>query len=108
MRIPHMNRLNRRLLLGGITLAIVSAAVAQIPAPFTQIMRYSQTEATTARFDAQRTGWVRVDHFISPEKMTGFALQWKTRLANTAGRGAALSGGIVTSGGLGITLAYLG
>ncbi len=103
-----MNKLNRRVLLGGITLAIVSVAVAQIPTPFTQIMRYSQTEATTARFDAQRTGWIRVDHFISPEKMNGFALQWKTKLANTTGRGAALSGGIVTNGGLGITLAYLG
>ena len=92
--------------LGGI--AIVSVSVAQIPAPFTQIMRYAQTEATTARFDAQRTGWIRVDHFISPDKMTGFTLQWKTKLANTTGSGAALSGGIVTSGGLGITLAFLG
>ena len=40
--------------------------------------------------------------------MTGFALQWKTKLDNTASSGAALSGGIVTSGGLGITLAFLG
>lgn len=87
---------------------LAGVAVAQSPAPFTQIMRYTQTEATTARFDAQRTGWVRLDHFIAPEKMTGFSLQWKTKLANTAGPGAALSGGIVTNGGLGITLAYLG
>ena len=105
-----MDRSTRNVLLaaGVAASAIVGVAFAQRPAPFTQIMRYSQTEATTARFDAQRTGWVRLDHFIAPEKMSGFTLQWKTKLANATGNGAALSGGIVTNGGLGITLAYLG
>jgi len=105
-----MNKSTRRAFIaaGAVASVVVGVAVAQSPAPFTQIMRYNQTEATTARFDAQRTGWVRLDHFIAPEKMTGFALQWKTKLANATGSGAALSGGIVTSGGLGITLAYLG
>jgi len=105
-----MQRSNLRLSVAAaaVILAAVGVAVAQRPQPFTQIMRYNQTEGTTARFDAQRTGWVRLDHFIAPEKMTGFALQWKTKLANTPSSGAALSGGIVTSGGLGITLAFLG
>ena len=108
----EMNRMTRR---NRIAAAAASAALAGLalaqspstPAPFTQIMRYSQTEATTARFDAQRSGWIRLDHFIAPEKMTGFALQWKKKIENGAGAGA-LSGGIVASGGLGITLAYLG
>lgn len=73
-----------------------------------QIMRYTQTEATTARYDVQRTGWIRLDHFIAPDKMNGFALQWKTKLVNTPRNGAALGSGIVANGGLGITLAYLG
>src|SRR6185312_12568669 len=103
MRNIHMNRL-----LPAAVFTIVAAGLIAQVVPFTQIMRYNQTEATTARFDAQRTGWVRLDHFIAPEKMTGFALQWKTKLANTPSSGAALSGGIVTSGGLGITLAFLG
>jgi len=91
-----------------VIVAAIGIAVAQQPQPFTQIMRYNQTEGATARFDAQRTGWVRLDHFIAPEKMTGFGLQWKTKLTNTPSSGAALSGGIVTNGGLGITLAFLG
>jgi len=105
-----MQRSNLRLSVAAaaVILIAIGMAVAQQPEPFTQIMRYNQTEATTARFDAQRTGWIRLDHFIAPEKMTGFALQWKTKLDNTSSAGAALSGGIVTSGGLGITLAYLG
>src|SRR6185312_2131254 len=103
MRNIHMNRL-----LPAAVFTIVAAGLIAQVVPFTQIMRYNQTEATTARFDAPRTGWVRLDHFISPEKMTGFALQWKTKLANNTGAGAALSGGIVANGGLGITLAYLG
>ena len=102
--------MNHRTLAAGVAAIVIIGlcAAQQVPVPFTQIMRYNQTEATTARFDAQRTGWIRLDHFIGPEKMTGFALQWKKKLENTAGRGAALSSGIVTSGGLGITLAYLG
>ena len=88
--------------------AVAVAGIVYAQSPFTQIMRYSQTEATTARFDAQRTGWIHLDQFIAPEKMNGFTLQWKTKLDNTPANGAALSSGIVTNGGLGITLAYLG
>jgi hypothetical protein len=106
----RMQRSNFRLSIAAaaVIVAAIGIAVAQQPQPFTQIMRYNQTEGATARFDAQRTGWVRLDHFIAPEKMTGFALQWKTKLTNTPSSGAALSGGIVTNGGLGITLAFLG
>jgi hypothetical protein len=107
-----MNRMIRpsfpAVTIAAMVVALTDFSVAQSPAPFTQVMRYSQTEATTARFDAQRTGWIRLDHFIAPEKMSGFSLQWKTKLENTATNRAALSSGIVTNGGLGITLAYVG
>jgi hypothetical protein len=85
-----MNRMTRR-----IVFAVTLTGVA-----FAQMFRYTQTEATTARFDAQRSGWIRLDHFIAPDKMSGFSLQRKTKLDNTPGNGAALSGGIVTNGGL--------
>ena len=79
---------------------VCGAAVAQF--------RLTQPEATTARFDAQHTGWIPVDRAISPEQMSGFSLQWKTKVENAAGNEAALSGGVVASAGLGITLAHLG
>lgn len=88
--------------------ALTVVAVAFAQSAFTQIMRYTQTEATTARFDAQRSGWIRKDQFINPDSAKGISLQWKTKLDNAVGKSAALSGGIVTNGGLGITLAYLG
>ncbi len=91
--------LNRNLALIGILIAGAASS---------QIFRYTQTESSTARYDAQRTGWIRVDHFIAPDKMNGFALQWKTKLVNTPRNGAALGSGIVGGGGLGITLAWLG
>jgi hypothetical protein len=74
-----------------------------------QIFRYSQTEPTTARYDAQRTGWIPVDRFIAPDKMSGFSLQWKTKVDNHGVKGAALGGGVVNpNAGLGISVAYVG
>ena len=84
--------------------AIVAFTASVIVAGNAQMFKYSQTEATTARFDAQRSGWVRTDHFISPDAMKGFALQWKRKIAAKG----PLSGAVVAGGGLGITLAFLG
>ncbi|HKV47123.1 MAG TPA: hypothetical protein VJN69_03455 [Candidatus Acidoferrales bacterium] len=96
--------MNRKL-----TRDIVAAAVActLCGAAFAQF-RLTQPEATTARFDAQHTGWIPVDRAISPDRMNGFSLQWKTKVENTARNGAALSGGVVAGAGLGVTLAHLG
>jgi hypothetical protein len=86
--------------------AVVTAAAAAFGQ---QIFKYSQTEPTTARYDAQRTGWIPVDRFIAPDKMSGFALQWKTKVDNRAVNGAALGGGVVNpNAGLGISVAYVG
>jgi hypothetical protein len=86
--------------------ALVTAAGVAIAQ---QIFRYSQTEPTTARYDAQRTGWIPVDRFIAPDKMSGFSLQWKTKVDNHAVNGAALGGGVVNpNAGLGISVAYVG
>ena len=40
---------------------------------------------TTSRGDAQRTGWVRSDSYISVEEMKkpGFGLQWSTKMGHT-------------------------
>ncbi len=89
-------------------IALCVASVAGAPGLAQIVYRYTQTEATTARVDAQRTGWVPVDHFIAPDRMNEFSLQWKTKIENVAENGASLGSGIVTNGGLGITLAYLG
>src|SRR5579863_2205631 len=84
------------------------AAVCTIASTTFAQFRLTQTEATTARFDAQHTGWIPVDRTIASETIKGFSLQWKTKVNNTAMNGAALSGGIVAGAGLGITLAHLG
>ena len=88
-------------------IVVLTAACIICGAAFAQF-RLTQPEATTARVDAQRTGWIPVDRAISPEQMSGFSLQWKTKVENADGNGAALSGGVVAGAGLGVTLAHLG
>src|SRR5215469_15843747 len=57
----------------------------------------------TGRGDAQRTGWVRTDSFISVEKLQkpGFGIEWKRKLETTPRQGNSLSAGL---GGNGSTL----
>jgi len=70
--------------------------------------RLAQTEATTARFDAQHTGWIPVDRAIEADRMNEFSLQWKTKIENAPSNDSALSGGVVAGAGLGIKLAHIG
>src|SRR5690242_8307364 len=105
---PEMNRRTRTLTTHRTAIAVCVASMAGALGLAQIVYRYNQTEATTARVDAQRTGWVPVDHFIAPDKMNEFSLQWKTKIENAANNGATLGSGIVANGGLGITLAYLG
>lgn len=96
-----MNRTTTRDILAvAVACTIASATFAQF--------RLTQTEATTARVDAQHTGWIPVDRAIAPDTMSGFSLQWKTKVSKVPGNGGALSGGVVAGAGLGITLAHLG
>ena len=84
------------------------ATVTLLGTAIAEMFKYNQTEATTARFDAQRTGWVPTDYFIAPDKMGEFQLQWKRKIMGTPITNGALSGAVVANAGLGITLAYLG
>jgi hypothetical protein len=96
--------MNRKLRRGIVALSVACTISGAAFAQF----KLTQPEATTARFDAQHTGWIPVDRVISPDHMNGFSLQWKMKVQNVAGNGSSLSGGVVAGAGLGITLAHLG
>jgi hypothetical protein len=90
--------------------------------------RATQQDWANAGGDAQRTNWQRINpgspasrtispetvagakiDFSSPEEMTGFGLQVKTKLENTSRHGAAVSGGVtITNAGLGLNLGIVG
>ena len=93
-------KITRDIIALAVACTISGAALAQF--------RLTQPEATTARVDAQHTGWIPVDRAISSDRMNEFSLQWKTKVENIARKGAALSGGVVAGAGLGVTLAHLG
>lgn len=54
----------------------------------------------TGRGDAQRSGWVRTDSFLSVETMEkpGFGLEWKRKLANAPRQGNSISAGVSGNG----------
>jgi outer membrane protein assembly factor BamB len=56
---------------------------------------YSQARSapdwTTERFDAQRTSWMRVDPYISPENLEKFQFLWKLKLDNESRFGNSLT-----------------
>lgn len=103
-------------------LAISSAAHAQI------VGRATQQDWANAGGDVQRTNWQRINpgtpasrtinpetvagakiDFSSPDEMSGFGLQLKAKLDNTARNGASLSGGAtITAAGLGLNMAIVG
>lgn len=103
-------------------IAISSAAHGQI------VGRATQQDWANAGGDAQRTNWQRINagtpasrtispetvagakiDFSSPDEMSGFGLQIKTKLENTSRDGAALSGGAtITAAGLGLNMGIIG
>lgn len=90
--------------------------------------RATQQDWANAGGDAQRTNWQRITpgspssrtispetvagakiDFSSPDEMSGFGLQIKTKLENTSRHQASVSGGVtITAAGLGLNLAILG
>ena len=51
----------------------------------------SAPDWTTQGADAQRTSWIRVDPFISPENMSKFQFLWKLKVDNESRHGNALT-----------------
>lgn len=90
--------------------------------------RATQQDWANAGGDVQRTNWQRISpnspasrtispetvtgkkiDFSSPDEMSGFGLQIKTKLDNTSRNGAALSGGsTITAAGLGLNMGIVG
>ncbi len=90
--------------------------------------RATQQDWANAGGDAQRTNWQRISpgspasrtispetvagakiDFSSPDEMSGFGLQIKTKLENTSRNLASVSGGVtITAAGLGLNLGIVG
>jgi hypothetical protein len=105
-----------------VILAVSSVAWGQI------VGRATQQDWANAGGDVQRSNWQRINpgspasrtispetvagakiDFSSPEEMSGFGLQIKTKLENTSRNLAAASGGVtITAAGLGLNLGIVG
>ena len=107
----------------------VSALIAVSGVANGQIVgRATQQDWANAGGDVQRTNWQRITpgspasrtinpetvagakiDFSSPDEMSGFGLQLKTKLENTSRNGASLSGGAtITAAGLGLNMGMVG
>lgn len=107
----------------------VSAVIVISNIAYGQIVgRATQQDWANAGGDAQRTNWQRISpgspasrtispetvtgakiDFSSPDEMSGFGLQIKTKLENTSRNRASVSGGVtITAAGLGLNLGIVG
>lgn len=86
-----------------ITAGIVVAGVA-----FSQ-GRGGGSDWTTAQMNAQRTGWVKTDQYISKENFQkgGFQLQWKWKVDNQPRQMKSIISAVTTSSGIGRTISIL-